>query len=232
MGQALIGREDAVHVDGWVAVHGAGDGLGFREHHTGGGDQVRFLLGIEHGGAGQDAERSGGKVEDQLLPDEVADPVAGGDGQAGRAEGLGELAEAGRVGAIRFAEGGAEGLAADHADQAGFGDRACRPGDAADGLLRTDPGPEVALRVEAADGLTVVGAAVAMEYHQGMPLVTKATAVSGPSSGAMVAATAGSAGALTVTITTSCGPRLAGSDSAGTRTWMVRSGMATRRPWA
>ena len=51
--------------------------------------------------------------------------------------------------------------------------------------------------------------------------MTKATGVSAPSSGAIEAATAGSAGAFTVTNTASCGPSSAGSDDARTGAWWV-----------
>jgi hypothetical protein len=44
------------------------------------------------------------------------------------------------------------------------------------------------------------------KYHQGMPFMMKATGVFGPSKGAMPAATAGKAGAFTVTSTASTGP--------------------------
>ena len=65
-----------------------------------------------------------------------------------------------------------------------------------------------------------------------MPFIGNATGVSGPSSGAMVAATAGSAGAFTVTITASCGPRSAGLSLAGSFTLIVASGVSTVRPLA
>ncbi len=57
----------------------------------------------------------------------------------------------------------------------------------------------------------------AWKYHQGMPFITNATGVSGPSNGPMPAATAGKAGAFTVTTTASCGPKAAGSSLARTR---------------
>ncbi len=56
-----------------------------------------------------------------------------------------------------------------------------------------------------------------------MPLATKATAVSGPSSGAMPAATEGSAGTLVQTRTASCGPSSAGSAAARGRHSMTPS---------
>src|ERR1700722_4683664 len=49
-----------------------------------------------------------------------------------------------------------------------------------------------------------------------MPFITNATAVSGFSSGPIPAATAGSAGAFTVTITASCGPSAFASSLAST----------------
>ena len=62
--------------------------------------------------------------------------------------------------------------------------------------------------------------------------MTKATGVSGPSSGAMPAATEPSAGAFTVTMTASCGPIAAGSSLARGWTWMLPSGATTLRPLA
>ncbi len=52
--------------------------------------------------------------------------------------------------------------------------------------------------------------------HQGTPFIAARTTLSGPSSGAMRAATAGSAGPFTARITRSCGPSSAGSSEART----------------
>ena len=53
-------------------------------------------------------------------------------------------------------------------------------------------------------------------YHQGMPFCTKATAVSGPSKGPMLPASACWPDAFSVTSTASCGPRSAGRSDAFT----------------
>ena len=65
-----------------------------------------------------------------------------------------------------------------------------------------------------------------------MPFITNATAVSGPSSGPIPAATDGSDGAFTVTITISCGPSAAASALAATRAKISPSAACTRRPLA
>src|SRR4051812_4329525 len=62
--------------------------------------------------------------------------------------------------------------------------------------------------------------------------MTKATAVSRPSSGAIVTATAGRDGAFTVTNTASCGPSSAGSDVACAWAWWVPSIAWTVNPLA
>ncbi len=74
--------------------------------------------------------------------------------------------------------------------------------------------------------------ASAWKYHQGMPFMAKATAVSGPSNGPMPAASDGSDGAFSVTSTASCGPSAAGSSVAVTLAWNSASGAITRRPLA
>jgi hypothetical protein len=63
-----------------------------------------------------------------------------------------------------------------------------------------------------------------------MPFITKTTGVSGPSSGAMPAATEGSAGDFTVTITASCGPSSSGLSVARGREWKVPSRASTVSP--
>ena len=80
------------------------------------------------------------------------------------------------------------------------------------------PGPRARRRTSSGsirgNDLPACGPGRWSKYHHGMPFITNATEVSRPSNGAMAAATAGSAGALTVTNTASCGPSSAGSDEA------------------
>ena len=65
-----------------------------------------------------------------------------------------------------------------------------------------------------------------------MPFIANATAVSGPSSGWIALAMAGSEGAFNVTMTTSCGPSCAGSSLAFTGTRNVASAARTSSPFA
>ena len=60
------------------------------------------------------------------------------------------------------------------------------------------------------------GPGMPAKNHHGTPFIAVSTIVPGPRSGAMRAATAGSAGAFTATTTRSCGPRRAGSSAAAT----------------
>ena len=66
--------------------------------------------------------------------------------------------------------------------------------------------------------------------HHGTPFIAVSTMVSRPSSGAMRAATAAMAGALTATTTRSCGGSAAGSSVAITGAASSRSWSAKRMP--
>ena len=68
--------------------------------------------------------------------------------------------------------------------------------------------------------------------HHGTPFIAVSTMVSGPSSGAMRAATSGIAGPLTATTTRSCGPSCAGSSAARTSARSSRPALRSRIPCA
>ena len=199
-----------LRVDVEPVAHGERDRLGLRQHAARTLDQCRLLVRRAHRRLRQHAHRSGAEIERQLLPDQFADVGRDRHRQIGGAECRGERLDARRGAAVRFAEHRAAAGAGEQTHHARCRHRTGGPEDAADGALRSDavhsasPGSRRGRRRPSS------GPPCAWKYHHGMPFIGNATGVSGPSSGAMVAATAGSAGAFTVTITASCGPSSAG----------------------
>ena len=188
-------------------------------------------------GAGDRADRVERQVAPQLVPDVVPDPVGDGDVEAGRAQRGRQRAQPGRGRRAAGELADDQPVPRPPVDHAGRGRGRRQVHGAAD-----HPGGRQRRRDQRRRDRRCPGARPAAgppkpsRNHHGTPFSVDSTAVAGPSSGPIDAATDAIDCALTATITTSCGPSARRVGCGGQPGWPrpepVRRASSTRSPSA
>src|SRR5262249_31747317 len=152
------------------------------------------------------AHRSRAEVEGELAPDQRADVGCNCHRQFGGAERGSERLNAQRDLAVRLAQTVPPPAPASSRITPGAGTE--QAGQKMPPIARSGPTARHSASPGSSSGRRWPsnGPPCAWKYHHGMPFIGNATGVDGASSGAIVLATAGNAGAFTVTMTASWGP--------------------------